>query len=98
MLCCESHCQPSHLKIVFPVHDEPVAEHVPHDDEVGVLALHAHAVHAEKLREERAAMTLHYVLQESRETINNQRTVSYNKLVTITDKQIYSRGVETDVV
>lgn len=48
-----------------------MAEHVPHDDEVGVLALYAHAVHAEELREERAAVTLHYVLQESRETIKH---------------------------
>lgn len=68
VLCCESSSRPPHLKIVFPVHDEPVAEHVPHDDEVGVLALHAHAVHAEELREECAAVTLHYVLQESTET------------------------------
>lgn len=56
------------------MHDEPVAEHVPHDDKVGVLALHAHPVHAEELREERAAMALHYVLQESRDTVNDHRT------------------------
>lgn len=59
-------CTVSHLKIVFPVDDEPVAEHVPHDDEVGVLALHAHAVHAKELRKERVAVTLDYMLQERR--------------------------------
>ena len=28
---------------------QPVAEHVPHDQKVGVLALHAHAVHGQEL-------------------------------------------------
>lgn len=64
-LCRGSGSRPGHLEVVFPVHDEPVAEHVPHDDEVGVLALHAHAVHAEELREECAAVTLHDVLRET---------------------------------
>lgn len=69
--------QAAHLQIVLPVYDEPVAKHVPHDNEIGVLALHADAVHPEELREQCAAMTLHYVLQTSRK---NHRTVSCNKL------------------
>jgi len=46
------------------VHHQPVTEHVPHDDQVGLLVLHAHAVHAQELGEQRAAVTLHYVLEE----------------------------------
>lgn len=51
-----------YLQIIFSVHDESVTEHVPHDDQVGVLALHAYPVHAQELWEKCATMTLHYVL------------------------------------
>lgn len=70
--------RPAHLQVVFPVHDEPVAEHVPHHDEVGVLALHAHAVHAKELREERAAVTLHDVLQGKKERERGKKKTRTN--------------------
>lgn len=43
---------------------QPVAEHVPHHQQVGVVALHRHSVHGEELREQRAAVTGDDVLPE----------------------------------
>lgn len=40
-----------------------VAEHVPHDDEVGVLIVDGNTVHAEELREQCDAVTLYNVLE-----------------------------------
>lgn len=60
----------SYLQIIFPVDDESVAEHVSHDDQVRVLALHRNTVHAQKLREECTAMTLHNMLQNTRNNIS----------------------------
>ncbi|TNN73338.1 hypothetical protein EYF80_016501 [Liparis tanakae] len=54
--------------VVLPVDDHSVAEHVPHDDQVGLLAVHAHPVHPQELRQQGAAMTLHYVLQRGETT------------------------------
>ncbi len=59
----------SYLQVVFPVDNESVAEHVPHDDQIRVLALHRNPVHAQKLREECTAMTLHYMLQDNTKAI-----------------------------
>lgn len=47
------------------MHVQSVAEHVPHDQQVGVLALHRHSVQAQKLREERVAMAGDDVLQDN---------------------------------
>lgn len=52
-----------HLQVVLPVHQQPVAEHVPHDQQVGLLVVHAHPVHAQELRQQRAAVALDDVLQ-----------------------------------
>lgn len=48
-----------------------MAEHVPHDDQVRVLALHRNPVHAQKLREECTAMTLHYMLRDTTQNIQS---------------------------
>lgn len=61
----------SYLQVVFPVDNESVAEHVPHDDQVRVLALHCNPVHAQKLREECTAMTLHYMLRDTTQNKSN---------------------------
>lgn len=58
--------------------NESVAEHVPHDDQVRVLALHRNPVHAQKLREECTAMTLHYMLQDNTKH-KESYSVSFNK-------------------
>lgn len=52
-----------HLEVVLPVYNQSVAEHVPHDDQVGLLVVHAHPVHTQELRQQGATVTLHYVLQ-----------------------------------
>lgn len=57
----------SYLQVVFPVDNESVAKHVPHNDQVRVLALHCNPVHAQKLREECTAMTLHYMLRDTKQ-------------------------------
>lgn len=54
---------PPHLQVVLPVYNQSVAEHVPHDDQVGLLVVHAHPVHTQELWQQGATMTLHYVLQ-----------------------------------
>ena len=56
----------SHLKVVLPVHHQSVAEHVPHDDQVGLLILYTHTVHPQELGQQSAAVALHYVLQPGR--------------------------------
>lgn len=56
----------SHLKVVLPVHHQSVAEHVPHDDQVGLLILYTDTVHPQELGQQSAAVTLHYVLQPGR--------------------------------
>lgn len=61
---------PPHLQVVLPVNNHSVAEHVPHDDQVGLLAVHAHTVHTQELRQQGAAMTLHDVLQRGETTVN----------------------------
>lgn len=61
----------SYLQVVFPVDNESVAEHVPHDDQVRVLTLHRNTVHAQKLREKCTAMTLHYMLRDTTQNIMN---------------------------
>lgn len=43
---------------------QPVAKHVPHDWQVGVLALNSDSVHTKKLREERVAMAGDDVLED----------------------------------
>lgn len=58
---------PSHLQVVLPVHHQSVAEHVPHDDQVGLLAVHAHPVHSQELRQQGAPVTFHYVLGVQRQ-------------------------------
>lgn len=45
------------------MYHQSVAEHVPHDDQVGLLTVHAHPVHTQELWQQRASMTFHYVLQ-----------------------------------
>lgn len=59
-ICCEV---PPHLQVVLPVYNQSVAEHVPHDNQVGLLIVHAHTIHTEELRQQGATVTLHYVLQ-----------------------------------
>lgn len=59
----KGHVVPPHLQVVLPVYHQSVAEHVPHDDQVRLLALHANPVHAQELRQQGATVTLHYVLQ-----------------------------------
>lgn len=54
---------PPHLQVVLPVYHQSVAKHVPHDDQVGLLTVHAHPVHAQELWQQGAAVTLDYVLQ-----------------------------------
>lgn len=54
---------PPHLQVVLPMHHQSVAEHVPHDDQVGLLTVHAHPVHPQELWQQGATVTLHYVLQ-----------------------------------
>lgn len=71
--------QATHLQVIFPVDNESVAEHVPHDDQVRVLALHRNPVHAQKLREECTAMTLHYMLRDT--TQKESYSVSFNHKV-----------------
>lgn len=44
---------------------QSVAKHVPHDWQVGVLALHSDSVHTKKLREERVAMAGDDILEDS---------------------------------
>lgn len=61
----------SYLQVVFPVDNESVAEHVPHDDQVRVLTLHRNTVHAQKLRKKCTAMTLHYMLRDTTQNIMN---------------------------
>lgn len=45
------------------MHHQSVAEHVPHDDQVGLLTVHAHAVHPQELWQQGATVTLHNVLR-----------------------------------
>ncbi len=45
------------------MYHQSVAEHVPHDDQVGLLIVHAHPVHTQELWQQGAAVTLHNVLQ-----------------------------------
>lgn len=45
------------------MYHQSVAEHVPHDDQVRLLVVHAHPVHTEELWQQSTAVTLHYVLQ-----------------------------------
>lgn len=54
---------PPHLQVVLPMYHQSVAEHVPHDDQVRLLVVHAHPVHTQELWQQSAAVTLHYVLQ-----------------------------------
>ena len=58
----------TNLEVVFPVHHKPVAEHVPHDNQVGLLIVHAHAVHPQELGQQGAAVTLDNVLEEQHHT------------------------------
>lgn len=44
---------------------QSVAKHVPHDQQVGVLALHSDSVHAKKLRKECVAMAGDNILEEN---------------------------------
>lgn len=55
---------PRYLQVVFPVDGEAVAERVPHDQQVGVLAVHAQPVHAQEAGQQRAPVTLHHVLRD----------------------------------
>ena len=55
-----------YLEVVLPVHVQPVAEHVPHDQQIGVLALHRHSVHGQEVRQQRAAVAGDHVLEEER--------------------------------
>lgn len=55
-----------HLQVVLPVHHQSVAEHVPHDDQVGLLVVHAHAIHTQELWQQGVTVTLHDVLQKER--------------------------------
>ena len=43
---------------------QPVAEHVPHNQQVGVLALHSDSVHGQELREQRTAVARDNMLEE----------------------------------
>lgn len=64
-----------YLQVVFSVDGEAVTEHVPHDEEVGLLAVHAHPVHPQEARQQRAAVTLHHVLGgEDDMTVTHQNT------------------------
>lgn len=53
---------PQYLQVVLPVHGQAVAEQVPHDQQVRVLAVHAHPVHAQEARQQRLPVALHHVL------------------------------------
>lgn len=44
---------------------QSVAKDVPHDWQIGVLALHSDSVHTKKLREERVAMAGDDILEDS---------------------------------
>lgn len=50
---------------------QSVAEHVPHDDQIGVLAVHSDSVHGEELREQRAAVAGDNMLEEERKWMKN---------------------------
>lgn len=52
-----------HLQVILPMHQQPVAKHVPHDDHVCLLTVHPHTVHTQELWQQGATVTLHYVLQ-----------------------------------
>ena len=68
MKCDELSGQHANLEVVFPVHHKPVAEHVPHDDQVGLLVVHGHAVHPQELGQQGAAVALDDVLEEQHHT------------------------------
>lgn len=44
---------------------QSVAEHVPHNQQVGVLALHSDSVHGQELREQRTAVARDNMLEEN---------------------------------
>lgn len=56
-----------YLEVVLPVYMQSVAEHVPHYQQVGVLALHRDSVHGQELREQRVAMAGDYMLEKNRQ-------------------------------
>lgn len=62
---------PPYLQVVLPVHQQPVAEHVPHDDKIRLLAVDAHPVHSQELGQQRAAVALHDVLKAEKAGILN---------------------------
>ena len=51
-----------YLEVVFAMYSEPMTEYIPGDHHVGLHAIHSQAVHAQELRQEGIAMTLHYEL------------------------------------
>ena len=54
---------------------QSVAEHVPHHQQVGVLALNRDSVHGQELREQRVAVAGDYMLEENgREQAMNDGT------------------------
>lgn len=56
---------------------QSMAEHVPHHQQVGVLALHRDSVHGQELREQRVAMAGDYMLEENgREQAMNDGTLN----------------------
>lgn len=72
----------SHLQVVLPVDHQPVAEHVPHDQQVGLLVVYADSIHSQELRQQRAAMTLDDVLQKKQHSFSHggggERGQGYN--------------------
>lgn len=74
---------PSYLEVILPVYMQPMAEHVPHDRQVGVLALHSDSVHTKKLREERVAMAGDDVLEDGNiEWVKSRRRKKQNTDIT----------------
>lgn len=64
-----------YLEVVLPVYMQSVAEHVPHHQQVGVLALNRDSVHGQELREQRVAVAGDYMLEENgREQAMNDGT------------------------
>lgn len=45
-----------YLEVILPVNVQSAAEHVPHNHQVCILALHSHSVHGQELRQQCAAV------------------------------------------
>lgn len=58
----------THLQIIFFVNRQPMAKNVASDNHIRLISVHREAIHAQKLREQRVAMALNYILQRGEYT------------------------------